>query len=394
MSEYIKHLYPLFVWILLLSSCSTSHSQQIKTAAERSEQYLGDLKGKRVGLITNQSGRVGEEHLVDFLLRNEINLIKIFAPEHGFRGDKSDGVAIKDEMDPVTGIPVVSLYGSNKKPSDAILKDIEVLLFDLQEVGLRYYTYLPTMSLAMEAAAENDIPFIVLDRPNPNGFYIDGPILDTAYRSIVGAFPIPIVSGMTIGELAFMIVGEKWINKSDALKLKVVSVENYTHDSLYQLPVAPSPNLPNMKSVYLYASLCLLEGANVSIGRGTDKPFQLMGYPGYEDGEIEFTPKSISGVSRYPKFENKVCQGIDLSLLSKAELTKNAQINWSYLWKMYAVLGEENFFKSLDFFQKLSGSDRVHQALKKGWTIEKFRASYHDEIEEFKVMREKYLLYK
>lgn len=380
--------------MLFMSSCSTTHSQRIRVGAERSEIYLSELAGKRVGLITNHSGRVGEEHLVDFLLKNDIDLVRIFAPEHGFRGDRSDGAKIKDEVDAKTGIPVSSLYGNNKKPSAELLNDIDVLVFDIQDVGLRYYTYLSTLSWAMEAAAENSIFFMVFDRPNPNGYFIDGPVLEMEYSSILGLHPTPIVSGMTIGEYALMLKGEKWINKSEALDLSIIELENYTHDSLYILPTAPSPNLPNMKSVYLYSSLCLLEGANVSIGRGTDKPFQLMGYPGYENGTIEFTPRSIPGKSKYPKFEDQVCHGIDLSFLSEEEITKETQINWTYLWKMYASLGEDDFFKSLDYFQKLSGSDGLHQALKEGWTIEEYRNSYKDDLDAFKLIRSKYLLYK
>lgn len=380
--------------MMILSSCSTTHSQRIRTGAERSEIYLESLEGKKVALITNQSGRVGDEHLVDFLLANKVDLVRIFAPEHGFRGDRSDGAKIKDEVDEKTGIPLSSLYGKNKKPSAELLQDIDVLVFDIQDVGLRYYTYLSTLSWAMEAAAENSVFFMLLDRPNPNAYYVDGPVLDTAFRSILGLHPTPIVSGMTIGEYALMLKGENWIKKSEVLDLTIIELENYTHDSLYQLPVAPSPNLPNMKSIYLYSSLCYFEGANVSVGRGTEKPFQLMGFPGYEDGTMEFTPRSIPGKSKYPKFEDLVCHGIDLSTLSNEELTKEARINWTYLWKMYEFLGEDAFFKSLDYFQKLSGSDAIHQALKKGWTIEQFRDSYQKELEDFKVIRSKYLLYK
>ncbi len=379
--------------MMLMSSCSTTHSQKIRTGAERSDIYLNELAGKRVGLITNHSGRVGEEHLVDFLLENKVDLVRIFAPEHGFRGDRSDGAKIKDEVDAKTGIPVSSLYGKNKKPSTKLLNDIDVIVFDIQDVGLRYYTYLSTLSWAMEAAAENSISFMLLDRPNPNAYYVDGPLLDSVYSSILGLHPTPIVSGMTIGEYALMLKGEKWINKSEVLDLTIIELENYTHDSLYQLPIAPSPNLPNMKSVYLYTSLCLFEGTNVSIGRGTDKPFQLMGYPDYKGGNMVFTPRSIPGKSKYPKFEDQVCQGIDLSTLSNEELTKEARINWTYLWKMYDSLGEAAFFKSLDYFQKLSGSDDLHQALKKGWTIDEYRNSYQKDLDAFKVIRGKYLLY-
>lgn len=355
--------------------------------------YLKQLKGKRVALITNHSALVGKEHLVDFLLKNEVDIVKIFGPEHGFRGDQADGAKINDEVDSKTGIPLISLYKESKKPSKKVLEGIDILIFDVQDVGIRFYTFISTLSYAMEACAENNIAFMVLDRPNPNSFYVDGPVLDPAYTSFIGMHQVPIVYGMTIGEYALMVKGEKWINQSEALNLNIVEIGNYTHDSIYSLPIAPSPNLPNMKSILLYPSLCYFEGANVSIGRGTDKPFQVMGYPNSPIGTYEFTPVSIPGVSEYPKFQNQLCKGIDLSYLSEEEIIAQASIHWEYLWQMYRSLGEEKFFKSLDHFQKLSGSDQLHQALKQGKSIEEYRASYQDDLNAFKKIRAKYLLY-
>lgn len=393
MIEFIKQRFSIFLLFVFLCSCGNTHSQQIRPAAERFELYLSQLKDKNVALITNQSGQVGDEHLVDFLLKNDVNLIRIFAPEHSYRGDKSDGAKINDEVDSKTGIPVTSLYGKNKKPNTEALKGIDIIVFDIQDVGLRFYTYISTLSLAMEAAAENDISFMVLDRPNPNGFYIDGPVLDSSYSSFVGMHPVPVVYGMTIGEYAQMVKGEGWIEKSSSLDLSVVSIGNYTHDSIYKLPIAPSPNLPNAKSVLLYPSLCFFEPANVSVGRGTVKPFQIIGYPGFEEGDFEFTPKSIPEASKYPKFEGQLCKGYDLSILEEKQLIDEASINWTYLWEMYGILGEKDFYKSLGYFQKLSGSDKLHLALLNGLSIEEFKESYKKDIEDFKIIREKYLLY-
>lgn len=377
----------------MLVACNSGQSQRIIPAAEQGELYLGLLTNKKVGVITNHSGLVKDKHLIDYLLENEIDVVRIFAPEHGFRGDRSDGAKIADETDPITGIPVFSLYGKNKKPNLDLINDLDIILFDIQDVGTRFYTYISTMSYAMEAAAENDVAFMVLDRPNPNAYFVDGPVLDTAYSSFIGLHPIPAVYGMTIGEYASMVKGEGWINKSSKLRLSIIPIANYNHDSLYQLPVAPSPNLPNMKSVYLYTSLCYLEATKVSVGRGTDKPFQLIGYPGYPNGEYEYTPISIPGVSKYPKYEGEICKGLDLSLRSNNEIVNEAQINWTYVWEMYAALGEEGFYKSRNSFTKLTGSKALMKALKEGWSIEEFRKSYESELRDFEKLRAKYLLY-
>jgi uncharacterized protein YbbC (DUF1343 family) len=393
MSEFFKHHFSLFFIVLLFCACTETQSQRITPAAERSELYLPLLEGKKVGLITNHSAKVGDGHLVDFLLSKQIDVVKIYSSEHGFRGDQADGAKIQDGVDAETGIPLISLYKNSKKPSLEMLAGIDILIFDIQDVGMRFYTFISTMSYAMEAAAENDVKFMVLDRPNPNSYYVDGPVLDSNYASFVGVHSVPIAYGMTVGEYANMVKGEKWINESEKLDLTIIPIGHYTHDSIYSLPIAPSPNLPNMKSILLYPSLCLLEPCNVSIGRGTPFPFQVLGYPDYSEGDFEFTPVSIPGASEHPKFENITCRGIDLRDISNEEIIARGAINWEYLWLMYDELGEDEFFKSLNYFQKLSGSDKIHQALLNGLSIDEFKASYQEELNAFKLIRAKYLLY-
>lgn len=394
MIEFIKTRFPFpIILLFMLIACNSGQSQKIIPAAERGSIYLDQLADKKVGVITNHSGRVNDQHLIDYLLENNVDVIKIFAPEHGFRGNRSDGARIDDETDPLTGIPVLSLYGKNKKLKAEFVEDLDLILFDIQDVGTRFYTYISTLSYAMETAAENKIEFMVLDRPNPNAYFVDGPVLDTAYSSFIGLHPVPAVYGMTIGEYALMVKGEGWINSHDKLDLTIIPIENYTHDSLYQLPIAPSPNLPTMKSVYLYTSLCYLEASKVSVGRGTTKPFQLIGYPNYPNGDYTYTPRSIPGVSKYPKFEGVECKGTDLSLLEDKIIVTKKSIDWSYVWEMYASLGEEGFYKSRNSFTKLSGSKLLMTALKEAWTIEEFKEAYDSELQDFKIIRNKYLMY-
>lgn len=365
----------------------------ITPAAEIPDSYLPLLFDKEIAIITNQTGMVKEHHIVDFLLHEKIKVVKIFAPEHGFRGESSNGAVILNGRDMLTGIPIISIYGKKMKPSKEDLEGIQAILFDIQDVGVRYYTYLSALAYAMEAAAENNIPFVVLDRPNPNAHYIDGPVLDSAFSSIVGLHPVPIVYGMTIGEYARMLKGEGWINESQKLDLTVVMIENYTHDSIYNLPVIPSPNLPNSESIYLYPSICYFEGANVSVGRGTESPFQLIGFPGYTEGDTTFTPHSIPGKSEYPPFKDEQCNGIDLTKISLEDLRSKKEIDWTYVWKMYNALEKERFFLDNNFFDLLSGSELLRNALNEGWTIKQFKSEYQPGVEEFKKIREKYLLY-
>ena len=269
----------------------------LRTGAERMEQYLPLLSGKRVALCGNQTSVVGTTHLVDTLLSRKVNLVKLFCPEHGFRGQAEAGATIASGKDPQTGLPVVSLYGKNKKPSPEQLQGIDILLFDLQDVGCRFYTYISTLHYVMEAAAENGVKVIVLDRPNPNGFYVDGPVLDPAFKTCVGMHPGPVVYGMTIGEYARMINGEKWLANGVQCDLEVVTLEGYTHRTRYKLPVAPSPNLQTPEAIYLYPSLCFFEGTNISVGRGTEHPFEMYGAPGMHAGDYLFTPHAIPGAT-------------------------------------------------------------------------------------------------
>lgn len=402
MIEQRKTTAYLLIFMLLLgfSGCSqTPISDQpskiltLKSGAEQPARYLPLLKGKKVGVITNHTGRLDSLHLIDFLISKQINVVTIFAPEHGFRGDYSDGVTIEDNLDPMTGIPIVSIYGSAKKPSSQQLKSIDVLVFDIQDLGIRFYTYISSLAYVMEAAAENNLPLIVLDRANPHANYVDGPVLDPSFSSFVGLHQVPVVYGMTIGEYAQMVKGEGWINKAENLNLEIITLQNYDRDSVYDLPVAPSPNLPNMQSVLLYPSLCFLEGAQVSIGRGTPLPFQQIGFPKNMKGNVSFTPQSIPGKSVSPPFLNELCRGDDLSTISFELNPSKRQINWSYVWKMYALRGPSNFYLNTNYFELLVGNQSLRKALDTGWTIQEFRESYQKELEAFKILRKKYLLY-
>ena len=297
----IKHL---FLCLLVFLHCSSAN-ESLQVGAERTDKYFPLLKDKAIGVVGNQSSLIGTTHLVDSLLSAKLQVVKVFSPEHGFRGTADAGAHIENGTDEKTGLPIISFYGKNKKPSQSQLEGIEILLFDIQDVGARFYTYISTLHYVMEAAAENNIPLIVLDRPNPNGHYIDGPILDTAYRSFVGMHPIPIVHGMTIGEYAQMINGEKWLTDSVECDLTIISMLGYNKQTPYDLPVKPSPNLPNAQAVNLYPSLCLFEGTNISVGRGTDLPFQHYGAP-YLESDYSFVPESGAG-AKYPKHEGERC---------------------------------------------------------------------------------------
>lgn len=361
--------------------------QKLKVGAERLEIYVPFLKNKSTAVIANATSRIGDEHLVDALLGKDIKIRKVFAPEHGFRGQKDAGETINDEIDTKTGLPIYSLYGRQKKPSAELLSDVDIMVFDIQDVGVRFYTYLSTLHYVMEACAENDIPLILLDRPNPNGFYIDGPVLKPEFASFVGLHPVPLVYGMTIGEYGRMINGEGWLKGGIKCDLTVVKIEGYTRETRYDLPVKPSPNLPNMKSVYLYPSLALFEGTAVSIGRGTDTPFQLIGHPDY-GGSYEFTPKPTPGAMR-PKLEGKTCRGVDLR---EASAPDQLSLNW--LITFYQALSDkEDFFLQNNFFNRLAGEDRLMQQIKDGKNEAEIKASWQPNLQAFKAMRESYLLY-
>ncbi len=341
-------------------------------------------------MLTNHTGRVGEGHLVDTLLASGVDLRLIFAPEHGFRGTADAGEQVASGVDPQSGVAVVSLYGSSKKPKKESLAKIDLLIFDLQDVGLRYYTYLSTLHYAMEACAESGVPMLLLDRPNPNGFYVDGPILDPKHRSFVGMHPIPIVHGMTLGELSGMINDKGWLKGGVVCDVEVITCENYTHQTRYTLPVAPSPNLPNQRSIYLYASTCFFEGTPISLGRGTDAPFQCYGHPRLA-GDYTFTPRSTAG-AKSPPLLGKECYGVDLRTVPTQEVLWEEGINLDYLIDAYQQWGSaEGFFTS--FFEKLTGVDYVRQLIVAGATAEEIEERWSDDVARFKLERKPYLLY-
>lgn len=373
---------------------SLKENQQIITGAAQTERYLPLLAGKRVGLVVNHTSMVGEEHLADVLLSKSVAISAVFAPEHGFRGEAANGEHVSSGIDAKTGLPVRSLYGKTKKPTPEMLADVDILVFDMQDVGVRFYTYLSTLVYILEAGAENNIPVIVLDRPNPNGFYVDGPVLDPKFTSFVGMIPIPVVHGMTLGELANMICGEKWINKSDAIELNVIACKNYQHDDLYTLPVNPSPNLTSQSAIYLYPSLCLFEPTQVSIGRGTDHPFEVMGYPENKVGSYQFTPKAIPGKVTEPKHEGKVCNGQNLYDFGSFYFKSYRHLYLPFLLDAYAFYPDKSkFFNDASFFDKLAGTDALRKQIIAGKSEAEIRASWQADLNDFKTKRKGYLLY-
>lgn len=376
-------IFPLFI---------SSARAAVVTGAEQTSAYLKLLKGKRVALFSNQSGVVGNKLTLDVLLEHQVNVVEIFSPEHGFRGKADAGEKVSSSVDSKTGVHVFSLYGA---PKDAPDKDemakFDILVTDIQDVGLRYYTYYITMMRLMDRCAEYGKRMIILDRPNPNGFYVDGPLLDMKHASGVGALPIPIVHGMTLGELARMINGERWLKSGKICKLTVIPCKNYTHQTRYDLPVAPSPNLPNMKSVYLYPSLCYFEATPVSLGRGTDKPFQIFGHPAMKGYDFSFTPESRPGAKNPPQL-GQTCYGRDLSQLEESDIWAR-KIDLSYLIEAYnAVNMGDKFFTS--FFEKLVGVDYVRELIEQGKTAAEISQMWQGDVEKFKKQRRKYLLYK
>lgn len=374
------------------SGLANKHVVTPIVGAEQLSEYLPILKGKRVGIIANQTSFVGNCHLVDTLLSLDVNVVKVFGPEHGFRGNHADGAHISNEKDKKTGLPVISLYGNNKKPTPEQLKDVDILVFDIQDVGCRFYTFISTMTYGMEAAAEKGIPFLVLDRPNPNGFYVDGPVLEKGFESFVGMHQIPIVHGMTVGEYAKMVNGEKWLKNGVTVDLKVIPCLAYTHHTLYKLPIAPSPNLPTMESIYLYPTLCLFEGADVSVGRGTSTPFEVIGAPWWKDGRYSFTPKSIPGVSDNPKFKDQKCYGYDLHDFGNVVRgLKSIYIFW--IIDAYKNAPDKSkFFNS--YFDKLAGGSTLRNQIIAGKSEDEIKKSWAEGINQFKQIRKKYLLYK
>ncbi len=377
-----------------MTTCAQT-STEIKVGAEQTELYLNLLKGKNIALVANQTSAIEKRgkrkekrftHLVDSLLSLKIKVKKVFAPEHGFRGKADAGEIIKDGFDNKTGLPIFSLYGKNKKPSADQLEGIDVIVFDIQDVGARFYTYISSLHYVMEAAAENKIPVIILDRPNPNGYYIDGPILEKEHKSFVGMHPVPVVYGMTIGEYGQMINGEKWLENGVKCDLTVIPLKNYLHNSTYRLPIKPSPNLPNDKAINLYPSLCFFEGTTISAGRGTEMQFQIYGAPFLNKEGFSFTPKSNEG-AKYPKFKNQICYGENLIE------TKNLhQLNLSWLIKAYKQNTSENFFNA--FFTKLAGTEKLQKQIENNVSEKEIKKSWQKDINAFKKIRKRYLIYK
>ena len=377
--------------LVLLSAMSFNACSQVIVGADQTADYLPILSGKRVGVVANQTSVIGQTHLVDTLLNIGINIKCVFGPEHGFRGTADAGEHLSDNIDAKTGLPVISLYGKHRKPTAADMDSLEMVVFDIQDVGVRFYTYISTLHYVMEACAENNVPLLVLDRPNPNGFYIDGPVLDTATtRSFVGMHPVPLVHGMTIGEYAMMINGEHWLTGGEICQLMVVPCRNYTHRTHYQLPIKPSPNLPTYRSVLLYPSLGLFEGTFMSVARGTDFPFEAIGHPDYNVAPFRFTPHSVDG-AKFPPFKDVLCRGYDLRQISTDSLESAARINLRWLIDSYEYfLSKPDFFNS--FLSKLAGPELRNQ-IEKGMTEDEIRQSWQEGLKNFQTIRKKYLLY-
>lgn len=369
-------------------SVSLSIHKELKCGADRLEVLLPLIKDKKVGVVGNQTSMVGKTHLVDTLLASHVKVVRVFSPEHGFRGDADAGEHVISGVDKQTGLTVVSLYGDNKKPTEKQVKDLDVLVFDIQDVGVRFYTYISTLHYVMEAAAENGVEVIVLDRPNPNGHYVDGPVLEPAYTSFVGMHPVPVVYGMTIGEYATMINGEHWLKEGVTCKLEVINLEGYMHAMSYTLPVAPSPNLRSDMAINLYPSLCFFEGTSVSVGRGTKHPFEIYGHPDFDHSGYSFKPVSGPG-SKHPKLEGKVCYGVDLTENYK----RGDRLNLEYLLYARDQFGNKEWISESRFFNLLAGNGSLQEQLKTGKSEQEIRDSWKEGLDAFLITRRKYLRY-
>jgi uncharacterized protein YbbC (DUF1343 family) len=383
----------LYIIIIFISYISTTKAQNIEVGAAQLQEYLPLIKNKKVGIVVNQTSTINETHLLDTLLKLNINVRKVFAPEHGFRGTADAGEHVKNGIDPSTKTTIISLYGDNKKPKAEQIKDLDIILFDIQDVGVRFYTYISTLQYVMEACAENKKKLIILDRPNPNGHYVDGPILDTQFRSFVGMQTIPIVYGMTIGEYAKMLNGQKWLKNKLQCDISIIKCKNYDHNTFYNLPIKPSPNLPNMQSIYLYPSLCLFEGTDhVSLGRGTALPFQIYGSPTFSNTlAYNFTPQAMPG-AKNPPLLNQKCFGFNLSEIPLEQLRKQ-KFTLGYLINAYQLSSNKSTFFN-NFFLKLFGKQNITAQLEKGINEENIRKTWQNELIKFKTIRKKYLLYK
>ena len=404
----MKFLFFLFV-VILPCSCTTSKgiakkdpgiSSGIKTGAEQTEKYLSYIKGKRVAILANQTSIIGNTHLVDSLKNSGVNIVKVFGPEHGFRGKASAGDKVSDEIDAATGIPIISLYGAKNKPTKADLADVDIMLYDLQDVGVRFYTNINSLSRLMEACYENGKELLILDRPNPNGYLIDGPVLDMKYKSGIGMFPIPMSHGLTVGEFAQMVNGEGWLSNKVKCKIKIIPVANYDHDMPYILPVNPSPNLNTPQAILLYPSTCMFEGVYLNHGRGTYFPFTVFGSPELKGiYDFSFTPAGIKGMAETPLFMNEVCYGLDLRNYDTELLRQSKKINLQWIMELYkAHPYKERFFdsklsKQMNNIEIQTGSGLFRQQIIDGVPEAIIRASWEPGLSEYKLMRKKYLLY-
>lgn len=384
----------------LYTKSAVSNKAQLKTGAEQTDKYVPYLKGKRVAILANLTSVIGKTHLVDSLQKLGINVVKVFGPEHGFRGKASAGVKVADEIDAATGIPAISLYGPKNKPSKEDLADVDVMIYDLQDVGVRFYTNINALSRLMEACYENGKELLILDRPNPNAYFIDGPILDMKFKSGIGMFPIPISYGLTVAEFAQMANGEGWLKDKVKCKLRIIKVANYNHDMPYTLPVSPSPNLNTQQAILLYPSTCLFEGTYINHGRGTYFPFTVLGSPELK-GKYEFSyiPTGIKGMAETPLFMNQVCYGLDLRKFDVEELRNKKQINLQWMMELYkASPHQEKFFNSklsnqMGVIEKLTGSALFRQQIIDGKSEKEIRESWEPGLTQYKEMRKKYLLY-
>ena len=397
----------VFVSVFSLISCQSQKKESVTTnrkktfattsdlkiimGANKTSQYLSLLTNKNIGIVANQTSVIFKNngtytHLVDSLVHLNINIKKVFAPEHGFRGKADAGEYIENGKDAKTGVEIISIYGKNKKPSNEQLAGLDILVFDIQDVGARFYTYISSLHYIMEACAENNIPLLILDRPNPNGHYIDGPILETAHKSFVGMHPIPIVHGMTIGEYAQMINGENWLKNKVNCDINIIKCENYIKDNSYDLPIKPSPNLPNAKAINLYPSLCFFEGTTISVGRGTEMQFQIYGAPYLPKSDFDFTPKPNEG-AKYPKHENQICNGVDLRNIKKQN---TLQLKW--LISAYQNTEDKTVFFN-NFFTKLAGTEELQEQIESGISEDNIRKTWQKGLIEYHAMRKQYLLY-
>jgi len=357
---------------------------------DRLHLFVDSLVGKRIAVVANQTSMVKNLHLVDTLLALNLNVVKVFSPEHGFRGDIDAGEKIDHSVDEKTCLPLYSLYGNNKKPSASQLEDVDIVIYDIQDVGVRFYTFISTLHYVMEACAENNKQLLVLDRPNPNGHYVDGPVLEPAYKSFVGMHPVPVVYGMTIGEYAMMVNGEGWLSRSASCNLWIIPCKNYTHKTKYSLPISPSPNLKSDEAISLYPSLCFFEATTVSIGRGTEKPFEVFGHPKFPSGSFSFTPIPQVG-AKNPLHVNKTCTGYDLS---KKSMRRTYEINLNYLLLARDLLGDSTaFIDQVNFFNRLAGTASLKEQLAKGWSAREIRETWKPGLDKFLDIRKKYLLY-